>query len=355
MEAAEFHTLTVSDVARLTDEAVAVTLDVPDDLVEKFSHLPGQHVTIRASIHGEDVRRSYSICVAPRAGELRVGIKKLQGGVFSTWANEGLTAGAKLDVMPPVGDFVIRPDPGRKRHVAAIAAGSGITPILAVASSLLEEEPMSRFTLVFGNRASRSVMFLEEIEGLKDRYPDRFNLIHILSREETAVPLFSGRIDRSKLEQLLDLVIEESTIHAWYLCGPHGMVEEARTLLLDRGARREAVLTELFFNDAIEAPPPEPEDTAGMAEVRFTLEGRASTVHVDPDGRPILDHALQVRRELPFSCRGGMCTTCRARVTEGAVEMEKNWSLTADELAQGYILTCQAHPTTDRVELTFDV
>ncbi|RPI26059.1 MAG: phenylacetate-CoA oxygenase/reductase subunit PaaK [Actinobacteria bacterium] len=355
MEGARFHSLTVGDVERLTDDAVAVTLEVPDDLAAAFAYRPGQHVTLRATIHGADVRRSYSICSDATEGRLRVGIKRLDGGTFSTWANEQLHPGATLQVMPPGGEFIIDPDPGTARHYAAIAAGSGITPVLSHVSTVLQVEPESRFTLVFGNRESRSVMFLEELEGLKDRYLERFQLIHVLSREEASVPLFSGRLDQGKLNALLDTVVDAASVDDWYLCGPYEMVDDARSVLLARGVPEARVHQELFFSEPSGAPPEEPEDTTGFSTVRFVLEARASTVLVDPGGLPILDHALTVRRELPFSCRGGMCTTCKARVVAGEVRMDKNWSLTQEELDAGYILTCQSHPVSDSVELTYDV
>lgn len=355
MSSVEFHTLRVAAVERLTDDAVAVTFSVPDELVETFRYLPGQHVTLRTHIDGADIRRSYSICAPATSGALRVGIKRLPGGVFSNWANDELHADQALEVMAPIGEFTIEPDPARGLHYGAIAAGSGITPILSHVSTVLAVEPDSRFTLIFGNRESRSVMFLEELEGLKDRYLDRFNLIHVLSREETSVPLFSGRIDEEKLDALLSTVVDAATVDHWYLCGPYQMVESAHRVLLDRGVPEARVHTELFFSEPIDLPPPAPPDTTGYTEVRFELGGRFSTVMVDPSGAPILDHALAVRNELPFSCRGGMCTTCKARVLDGEVRMDKNWSLTDAEIADGYVLTCQAHPVSDAVELTYDV
>lgn len=355
MPSVEFHTLRVAEVERLTDDAVAVTFDVPEELTDAFRYLPGQHVTLRASIGGADVRRSYSICAPATSARLRVGIKRLPGGAFSNWANDELEPGRELEVMAPIGEFTIEPDPGRGLHYAAIAAGSGITPILSHVSTVLEVERDSMFTLVFGNRETRSVMFLEELEGLKDRYLDRFNLIHVLSREEAAVPLFSGRLDEEKLAALLSTVVDADTVDHWYLCGPYQMVETAHRLLLDRGVPETRVHTELFFSEPIDLPPPAPADTAGYARVRFELGGRSSTVMVDPGGAPILDHALTVRNELPFSCRGGMCTTCKARVLDGDVRMDKNWSLTDAEIAEGYVLTCQAHPVSEAVELTYDV
>ena len=355
MEPVRFHPLTVGEVERLTDDAVAVTFDVPEQLSDEFAYLPGQHITLRTTIDGVDVRRSYSICSPAGNGRLRVGIKQLDGGAFSTWANTRLIEGATLQVMPPIGEFIVEPEPATARHYAAIAAGSGITPVLSHLTTVLQMEPDSRCTLIYGNRESRSVMFLEELEGLKDRYLDRFQLIHVLSREEASVPLFSGRLDRNKIGALLDAVVDSATVDDWYLCGPYEMVEGAREVLVARGVHEAHLHQELFFSEPRPEEVTQPEDTTGFSTVRFVLESRASTVLVDPGGPPILDHALSVRRELPFSCRGGMCTTCRARVLTGEVRMDKNWSLTEDELASGYVLTCQSHPVSETVEITYDV
>lgn len=355
MEAAEFHPLEVAAVERLTDDAVAVTFEVPADLAARFRYRPGQHVTVRASIEGEDVRRSYSICANATTGTLRVGIKRLAGGTFSTWANESLEVGQELGVAAPVGEFTIESSRHEARHYGAIAAGSGITPVLSLISTALELEPESRFTLLFGNRESRTIMFLDELEGLKDRYPDRFHLIHVLSREEAIVPLFSGRLDAEKLARLLDVVVDDATVDDWYLCGPHEMVEMARSVLTDRGVDVDSIHDELFFSGPPPEIPLEVDDQTDLPLVRFTLEGRTSQVRVPPQGAPILDYALGVRRELPFSCRGGMCTSCRARVVDGEVRLDKNWSLTAEELEAGQVLTCQSHPVGGDVELTYDL
>lgn len=351
----EFFPLRVADVEQLTDEAVAVTFEVPARLADTFRYKPGQHVTVRAFLDGHDVRRSYSICANAAKGDLRIGIKRLDGGAFSNWATTEVEAGHVLDVMAPIGDFTVDPDPQAARHYCAIAAGSGITPVLSLASTVLELEPQSRFTLIFGNRESRSVMFLDEVEGLKDVYPDRFHLIHVLSREHHSLPLFSGRIDAAKLDQLFNQLVAVPTVDEWYLCGPYGLVETARTTLVGRGVDPAHIHDELFFA----GPPPDiplpREEIEGMAIVTFTLEGRSSVVKVDPEGPPILDHALTVRRELPYSCRGGMCASCKARLIEGKVEMEQNWALTAADLDAGYVLTCQSHPLTESVVLDYDV
>ncbi len=351
-----FYPLKVADIEPLTEEAVAITFYLPDELRPTFAYLPGQHVTVRAFIDGEDVRRSYSICANANDGALRIGVKRIPGGVFSTWATTRLQPGETLDVMPPVGDFTITPERDAAHHYVAIAAGSGITPVLSLLSTVLESEPRSECTLVFGNRTTASIMFLEELADLKDQYPDRFQLIHILSREPQLVPLFDGRIDGHKLDQLCRHLVDIETVDGWYLCGPYGMVMAAREFLTGRGVPEPAIHDELFFTEEIpDIPIVEDEDAEGFATVRFSLDGRQSTVKVDPDGPSILDHALQVRRELPFACKGGVCATCKAVVVEGEVRMDQNYALVPEELERGLILTCQSHPVTDEVVIDYDV
>ncbi len=244
------------------------------------------------------------------------------------------------------------PAPHGPRRVAAIAAGSGITPILSIATTMLATEPDSTFALVFGNRTVQSIMFLEELEALKDQYTSRFHLVHVLSREPSAVPLFSGRIDEAKIHELLDSVLTEP-VDEWFLCGPFEMVRAGQAVLADRSRGR--VHDELFFSEPFVAPPEPPISTEGMSTVSFTLDGRVSVVAVDPDGPPILDYALGVRSDLPFSCRGGVCATCKARVTDGEVTMTENWCLVPDEIEAGLILTCQAHPVSETLAIDYDV
>jgi ring-1,2-phenylacetyl-CoA epoxidase subunit PaaE len=356
MAAPAFHQLRVAAVSPLTDEAVAVELEVPPDLAGEFRYLPGQHVTLRAVLDGEDLRRSYSICANASDGKLRVGIKRLPGGAFSTWATTTLAAGDMLEVMEPVGEFVIRPDETKPKRRVAIAAGSGITPVLSLVATTLEAEPESTWAVLFGNRESRTVMFLEELEGLKDRYPTRLQLVHVLSREETVVPLFSGRLDRPKLEELLERLVDPISVDEWYLCGPFEMVEAARATLIDTGVRPDAIKDELFFAGPLDPStlPLEPVDGEASVELLFSLDGRLSSTRMRPNG-PILDAALTVRPELPFSCRGGMCASCKARLVEGEVEMKRNWALADRDLAAGYVLTCQALPLTDVVQVDYDV
>lgn len=347
----EFFALPVAEMEPLTDDSVTITFGLDELNRSRFAYRAGQHVTIRAIIEGQDVRRSYSICAGEGRGGLRVGVRRLDGGLFSTWATKELQVGDLLDVMPPVGEFTL-PASNGPRAVGAIAAGSGITPILSIATTLLAAEPDSSFTLVIGNRTVQSIMFLEELEGLKDRYTSRFQLIHILSREPSAVPLFSGRIDASKLHELLDQIITEP-IDDWFLCGPNEMVQTAATVLDERTNSR--IHEELFFSEPFVAAPEPPRSTEGLATVTFTLDGRTSIVAVDPAGSPILDYALGVRSDLPFSCRGGVCATCKARVVEGEVRMDQNWCLVQDEIDAGLVLTCQSHPLSNQVLLDYDV
>ena len=337
----------------MTDDAVAVTFDVPPDLSRDFEYRAGQHVTVRAEVDGADVRRSYSISSNANAGKLRIGVKRLPGGAFSTWATSQLRAGMELEVMPPVGEFIVDPEP---RHYGAVVAGSGITPVLSLVSTTLESEPGCRWTVIFGNRSADHAMFLDELEGLKDRYPERLQLIHVLSREQGVMPLFSGRIDETKLVELLDRVVSPATPTHWFLCGPYEVVMAARKVLEARGLEPDSIRDELFFAGPLDLTdlPPEPPEEPGTVELSVILDGRATTTRMRPE-TSVLDAALRVRRELPFSCKGGMCASCKAKVVEGEVTMEKNWALVDYEIDQGFVLTCQSHPTSNRLVVDYDV
>jgi ring-1,2-phenylacetyl-CoA epoxidase subunit PaaE len=352
-----FHPLPVVGVDRLTGEAVMITFAVPPSLRALYAFTAGQHVTVRLPADGADVRRSYSICSTPAeladTGQLRIGVKEVPGGAFSTFAVRALKTGDTVDVLPPMGHFGTAFAPDRVRRYAAVAAGSGITPVLSIVATALAVEPQSTVTLVYGNRNARSVMFAEELADLKDRHPTRLHLIHVLSREPGESPLLSGRIDGERMTRLIDALLPPvAEVDEWFLCGPYAMVTQVRSVLQEHGAG--VVHQELFFAD--DAPPPA-NAPAGPAEIgaeaTIVLDGRSSTVTVAP-GERVLDAALRVRPELPFACKGGVCSTCRAKLAEGEVAMARNYALEPDEVAAGYVLTCQATPVTDRIVVDFD-
>jgi ring-1,2-phenylacetyl-CoA epoxidase subunit PaaE len=350
-----FHPLPVAAVERLTDDAVAVTFDVPPELREEYTFAAGQHLTLRRRIGGEDVRRSYSICAAA-GSPLRVAVKAVPGGVFSTHALTELRAGDTVDVLTPTGTFTTAFDPARTRRYAFVAAGSGITPVLSLIATALATEPASECTLLYGNRTISSVMFLEELADLKDRYPDRFHLVHVLSREAGEVELFHGRLDAGRLGRILDTLLPPAAVDEWFLCGPYGMVAAAQHVLAVHGVTAAQVHVELFF---VEDAPVEraaevvADPDAAASQVTIVLDGRSTTLAVRPEER-VLDAALKVRGELPFACKGGVCSTCRAKLVEGEVAMERNYALEPDEVAAGYVLTCQSHPRTPTVVLDYD-
>lgn len=356
---ATFHDLTVAALERLTPSAVAVTFEVPPQLREEFAFEPGQHLTLRAEIDGEDVRRSYSICITrseyDRTGRLRVGSAQVPGGVMSTWLNREVQVGDVVQVMTPMGSFTT-PEPERVgRHHVAFAAGSGITPVLSLLGSALEADESNSATLVYGNRNTESVMFLEELADLKNAYGPRFTLMHVLSREPQEVELLTGRIDAEKINRLLDTVLPASDVDEWYLCGPLGMVETAQQVLGERGVDERHVHDEIFHVDAGDTKPVVVDESAPpQAVVTVNLDGRSTRVEMPTKEESILDATLRTRPDAPFSCTGGVCGTCRARVVAGEVRMERNYALEPDEVEAGVVLACQSHPVTDEVTLDYD-
>lgn len=353
---AVFHSLRVADIEKLTEDAVALTFEIPDELVEDYRFTPGQHVTVRTAKAGDDVRRNYSICATPAQRKLRIGVKRISGGGFSTYALERIQVGDEVDVMTPTGRFCTAPDPARSRHLVCVAAGSGITPILSILGSVLEAEPASTVTLLYGNRGVSSVMFLDELTDYKDRFTERLQLVHVLSREQPDIELFAGRIDRAKFTRFLRTLVPPDTVDEWYLCGPHEMVDELRGVLSESGVPRQNVHTELFHVGPAPVPrhAPAASEDGGECEVTAILDGRRSTFRLASDGPPVLEAVLTVRGDAPFACRGGVCGTCRARVVEGAVRMDQCYALEPDEVANGYALTCQSHPTTERLVVDYD-
>ncbi|HET7387580.1 MAG TPA: 1,2-phenylacetyl-CoA epoxidase subunit PaaE [Nocardioidaceae bacterium] len=353
-----FHPLVVAAIEPLTDDSLAITFEVPEELREDYAFTQGQHLTIRTELAGDDVRRNYSICAPVSAGVLRVAVKRLPGGAFSEHALDVLKVGDVLDVMTPSGRFFTELDPDNRKHYVCVAAGSGITPVLSIVASTLDAEPHSRVTLLYANRTHASVMFLEELEDLKDSHPDRFHLVHVLSREAQDVELFSGRLDTDRMSRILDTLLPVETVDEWFLCGPFDMVSSLRKLLVAEGVSKRAVHAEVFHVESSPPRPPAPQASAAGpaegAEVQITLDGRSSTFRLAHDGPVVLDAALAVRTDAPYACKGGVCGTCRAKLVEGSVEMETNWALEPEEVERGYVLTCQSHPTSSRLVLDYD-
>lgn len=365
MTAPRFHELPVARVSPEAAGAVAITLAVPPEQIDAFSFQPGQFLNVRATIDGQDVRRSYSIS-SPRSlltqqGELTLGIRPVEGGVFSNWAATELKAGDTLRVMPPEGRFTVHKP--RALHRVGFAAGSGITPILSIMASTLEESPDAKFTLVYGNRRMASVMFNEALQDLKDRYPGRLTLIHVLSRQAQEVPLLEGRIDGDKVRQIIDALLPVGSMDEVFICGPEAMIEATEKALLDIGVRPDRVHTERFTSPTLEALPASQRQAAvlghpavrtdGEVALTVVLDGKPHQLRMDKNER-VLDVALNAGLDLPWSCRGGVCCTCRAKVMEGAVTMDKNFTLEPWETEKGFVLSCQARPTTDRLVVSYD-
>jgi ring-1,2-phenylacetyl-CoA epoxidase subunit PaaE len=351
-----FHTLSVRDIRRETTDAVSITFTIPDALQTDFGYQAGQYLTLRATLEGEDLRRSYSICSAPDDGELRIAVKQVPGGAFSTWVNTELKPGDRIEVMTPTGRFgTVPPGEGPRTHVG-FAAGSGITPILSIIRATLAREPESRFFLFYGNRTSNDMLFREALEELKDRYLNRFSVFHVLSREQQDIDILNGRLDRAKLERLLRHLVPAAAIDHAYVCGPTEMSEEIDATLRDLGLTEEQIHIERFVSAhggrPRAAPPPIAAQQAACI-ASLVVDGARTDVPVAA-GEAVLDAALRAGLDLPYACKGGMCSTCRARVVEGAVEMALNYSLEPWELKAGFVLTCQAHPTTDRVVIDYD-
>lgn len=358
-----FHRLTIASVRRLTADAVEVTFEVPSGTAAALAFKPGQHVPVRATIDGVEHRRTYSMCSA-RDGAFRIGIKRVPGGIISTWANDRLVAGDVLEVGLPQGRFTLPPGSGTSRHVLMLAAGAGITPILGMINEALAHEPATRVTLVYGNRSLDSAMFLAELEDLKDRYPARLDLVHVLSGSGVAdTDLLQGRLDGGKLKEMAGKLIDIKSVERVFLCGPGGFIKETRNALFDLGLPREAVHHEFFVgrtgSAAGAAPPPpvisKPAVEAAADDIATTiiLDGQRHRISLKP-GQHVLDAALQAGIKAPYSCTGGMCSTCRARVVEGAVTMTVNYSLEDWEIQRGFVLTCQAVAITEKLVVDYD-
>src|SRR6478672_5868382 len=355
--AEHFHALRVAEVVPETAEANSIRFEIPAELRERFAFRAGQHLTLRATIDGEEVRRNYSLCTAPDEQDWMVTVKRIGGGLFSNWVGDRLKAGDTLDVMPPHGSFTCEFDPTNSRHLVGIAGGSGITPVMSLVRTLLSEEPNSRFTLFYGNRDSSSVIFLEALAGLKDKYLGRLEIYHFLDAEEQDIELFNGMLSRERLEEAIPaLVPDAAEVEGWFICGPGPMMDAAEGVLLDRSIPKDRIHVERFTADR----PPEAVSRE-MAQLQTQAEG--VTVAVTLDGRTrrvpftagnILDSARASGLPAPFACKAGVCATCRAKVTKGKVEMAVHYGLTDEEVADGYVLTCQSVPLGGGVAVDYD-
>jgi ring-1,2-phenylacetyl-CoA epoxidase subunit PaaE len=353
----KFHPLKVAHVARETRDAVALTFDVPPALKDSFRFVQGQHLTLRADIGGEDLRRSYSICSAVQDETLRIAVKKAPGGAFSNWINDHVRPGQVLEVMPPMGHFNVALDPRQRRHYVGFAAGSGITPLLSIIKTTLGTEPHSRFTLFYGNRSSAAVIFKEELSDLKDRYLERFNLVYVMSREPQDIAVLNGRIDQQKTDALLTHWVDAAAIDTAFVCGPDGMMQAVSKSLQAHGVAKARIKIELF---AASIPrherKPQAAPAPGHSECAVTaiIDGAARQFTLEKTKDNLIDGALRQGIELPYSCKGGVCSTCRAKLVSGEVDMDVNFALEDYEIARGFILCCQSYPVTDTVVVDFD-
>lgn len=356
-----FHPLSIKEIKQETTDCISVLFDVPPDLTTAFQFTQGQSLTMRAIINGQEVRRTYSICSSPLDKQLRVAIKKVEGGLFSTFANEQLKKSDILEVMSPVGRFYTTLDPANQKNYTAFAAGSGITPILSIIKTTLATEPNSSFTLVYGNKSRSSIIFFEELEALKNKYINRFNLIHLLSREKTDADINFGRITKEKCSQLFDKLINIKTTDEFFICGPEEMIFAVKDFLQASSVDEKKIHFELFTT------PGQSNRINDVRSTQYDVSGSQSNITVKLDGRSfsftiptngdttILDAAMQQGADVPYACKGGVCCTCKAKLLEGEVSMDVHWGLEQEEIEKGYILTCQSHPKTENVVVDFDV
>lgn len=355
--AEHFYRLRVAEIVAETDEANSIRFEVPEGLWDVFRFRAGQHLSIRAEIGGEEIRRNYSLCVAPDEEQLKVTVKRIAGGVFSNWVGDDLKVGDSLDVMTPHGSFTTDFDPAERRSYVAFAGGSGITPVMSLIKTALKSEPHSRFTLFYGNRDASSIIFLEDLAGLKDRYLGRFELYHFLSDEEGDVALFNGMLDRETCDRAIDLLVDEpQAVDGWFICGPGPMMDAAEASLLDRGVGREKIHIERFLagrpSAAMARQIAQLQEKAAGLTLSVTLDGRTRKVEFTEAN--ILDSVREAGLPAPFACKAGVCATCRAKVTRGKVEMAARYGLTDEEIAAGYVLTCQSVPVGEDVAVDYD-
>lgn len=355
--AEHFYKLRVAEIVPETDEANSIRFEIPEGLEELFRFKAGQHLTLRTELEGEEIRRNYSLCVAPDEDQLKVTVKRIAGGVFSNWVGDNLKAGDTLDVMTPHGSFTVDFDPAAKRHYVAFAGGSGITPVISLVRTALGTEPNSRFTLFYGNRDANSIIFLEALAALKDRYLGRFELYHFLSEEEGDVDLFNGMLDRETCDEAIDHLVDDvEAVDAWFICGPGPMMDAAEAALSDRSVAKDRIHIERFLagrpSAALAAQMAQLQEKAAGLTLSVTLDGRTRKVEFTEAN--ILDSAREAGLPAPFACKAGVCATCRAKVTRGKVEMAARYGLTDEEIAAGYVLTCQSVPLGEGVAVDYD-
>ena len=355
---AGFHRLRIAEVVEETADAKSFRFDLPEGLREAFAFTPGQHLTLRAEIGGEEVRRNYSLCTAPEEGALKVTVKRIAGGLFSNWANDSLKPGDALDVMEPHGSFTWDFEPAASNHYVGFAGGSGITPVMSLLRTALLREPESRFTLFYGNRDSQSVIFLDELARLKNRHMGRLEVHHFLAEEMEDIALFNGMLDRSKCDEILSCLVDPAEVAAFFICGPGPMMDAAEAALCGSSVPREKIHLERFTADrppeALQAQLEAMSREAQGLTMLVTLDGRTRRVPFDASAGNILDSARVAGLPAPFACKAGVCATCRARVLRGSVEMAARYGLTDEEIAAGYVLTCQSVPRGSGVELDYD-
>jgi len=353
-----FIKLKVKEVRQETADCVSIAFDIPEQLKETFRYKQGQYVTVRAYINGKETRRSYSLCSSPLENEWRVAVKKVEQGLFSTYANNRLKAGDEIELMPPLGKFYTGLHPSQQKNYVAIAAGSGITPILSIIKTVVRTEPHSNFMLVYGNKNRNSIIFKEALEALKNKYMERFRLVHVLSRERTDADINFGRIDENKLIELSKL-IELNNTDEFFICGPEAMICSVKDFLEDRNIDRKKIHSELFTSTNQKPSTvnyqPSTEHHSPKSRITVKSDGRSFDFNLAFDSNTILDAALQQGADLPYACKGGVCCTCRAKLIEGEVRMDANYALAPEELEQGFILSCQSHPKTERVVIDYDV
>lgn len=352
----KFHALQIADVRKETEDTVSIAFDIPSSLKDDYSFLAGQYLTLKTLINGEDTRRSYSLCSAPYENEWRVAVKQVENGVFSTFANSSLKKGDTLEVMTPTGGFCLHTEVNAEKNYVLFAAGSGVTPILSIAKTVLQEEPNSNVTLFYGNKNFRSIIFREEIEALKNTHMNRLRVIHVLSRESLGNQIQKGRINKEKCDNLYKAFLSNETIDAVYVCGPEEMIHGVKDSMLENGVDLKNIHFELFTTPGVKKTENKADNNEPniASNVSIILDGDIIDLALNSSGETILDAALKAGADLPFACKGGVCCTCKAKIIEGSARMDVNYALEQDEVDAGYILTCQSHPTSEKLVVSFD-